>query len=69
MRDTLIRTAVFGFIILFTSQAKAEEAHHPHHVAIAFGGAGHASKTSGFVGLDYAYRFKNDLAVFFLPKT
>jgi hypothetical protein len=64
MRNTLIRTALFGFFIIFTSQVRAEEARRPHHIAIAFGGAGHGSETSGFLGFDYSYRFKNDLAVF-----
>ena len=64
MRDAIFRTVMFGFITIFTSQVQAEEAHHPHHVAIAFGGAGHGSEKSGFLGFDYSYRFKNDLEVF-----
>ena len=37
----------------------AEGERHPHHVAVATGGAWHGSETSAFLGLDYAYTFEN----------
>lgn len=45
----------------------ADESSHNHHVAIAGGAAWHDSKTSGFVGIDYIYVFKNKwgLGVFY----
>jgi hypothetical protein len=35
---------------------------HPHHIAIATGGAQHHGERSLYLGLDYVYRFKNNYA-------
>jgi hypothetical protein len=44
--------------LLFSQVCTAEEEHHRHHVALAGGIAWHDSKNSGFLGVDYVYRFK-----------
>ena len=40
-----------------------EDGHHPHHIAIAGGAARHNDENSGYLGVDYTYRFKNDYLV------
>ena len=42
--------------------AAAEEGAHPHHIAISTGIGSHGSKTSGYLGLDYAYTFGNGIS-------
>ena len=64
MSRYLIRTFIILLTAFHVSVVPAKEAHHPHHLGVAFGGAGHGSETSGFLGLDYMYRFKNDVAAF-----
>lgn len=64
MYSRLIQVFLLGLMIFIILPVKAEEVYHPHHVGVAFGGAGHGSETSGYLGLDYSYRFKNDLALF-----
>jgi len=46
------------------TQANAAGTNQPHHIGLGFGGASHDSKTAGYIGLDYSYRFQNNLAVF-----
>jgi hypothetical protein len=54
---------LFGFAPLAISAGSE----HPHHIAIATGGAQHHGENSVYLGVDYIYRFKNDYAagVFF----
>ena len=44
-------------VITAPALAAEEEGHHRHHVAVAGGLARNDSKTSGFLGVDYFYRF------------
>lgn len=64
MYRNIVRMFLFSATIFITSPVQAEDVHHPHHLGVGFGVAGHGSETSGYLGLDYVYRFKNSLAVF-----
>ncbi len=53
---------VSTLVLLICVPAHSADEHHPHHVGVTGGIAGHDSKASGFIGLEYSYRFKNDWA-------
>jgi len=59
MAINICRVAMILAAVLITapSLAAEEEGHHRHHVAVSGGLAKNDSKTSGFVGVDYFYRF------------
>ena len=45
-------------MLTFSTSVRADsESDHPHHLAVAVGGASHDSKNSAFVGVDYVYKF------------
>jgi len=63
-----LAAAALGLLQL-SVPAYAEENAHPHHVAVATGGAWNGSESSVFLGADYAYRFKNNFgAAIFLER-
>ena len=64
MNRNLIRAVLFSLLVFIVFPVQADDARHPHHIGVAFGGAGHGSETSGYLSLDYSYRFKNNLALF-----
>jgi hypothetical protein len=64
MNRNLIRAVLFSLLVFIVFPVQADDARHPHHIGVALGGAGHGSETSGYLGLDYSYRFKNNLALF-----
>ena len=59
MATSLFSAAVLVATVVITapSLAAEDEGHHRHHVAVSGGLAKNDSKTSGFVGVDYFYRF------------
>ena len=59
------RFSVFVVLVWggITPLAMAEEgSRHPHHVAVAAGAAWHGSESSAYLGIDYAYTFKNGIS-------
>jgi len=62
--NTALGLTMTSTIVLLGSVSviAAENEHHPHHVGIAAGAARHDGKNSGFLGLDYTYRFPSDFA-------
>jgi hypothetical protein len=61
-RTLVLATVVASFLAASTAAFAAEDGHHPHHVGVSAGAARHNGKNSGFLGLDYVYRFQNDFA-------
>ena len=57
--QALATVAMLSLLQLSLPASAAEEA-HPHHVAVAAGGAWNDNKTAGYIGADYVYRFKNN---------
>jgi hypothetical protein len=64
MNRNLIRAVLFSLLVFIVFPVQADDARHPHHIGVAFGEAGHGSETSSYLGLDYSYRFKNNLVLF-----
>ncbi len=58
-------TLAVGILAVLPAETSiaVEDGHHPHHIAISGGAARHNDENSGYLGVDYTYRFKNDYLV------
>lgn len=63
MNRYVVLVAILSQLASVPIARSAEGEHHPHHIAVGTGLARHDSKTSVYLGVDYAYRFRNDFAI------
>ncbi len=50
-------------LLLFATVATAAEDSHGHHVGLVTGATWNGAKRSGFVGIDYVYKFESGFAL------
>lgn len=62
MRKVLVFNLLITALLCVRVYAADEEEHHRHHVAIAGGAAWHDGHNSGYLGVDYVYRFNGPWA-------
>ena len=59
MNQLLIALPILCSAFLSTVALAAEGGHHPHHIAVVGGIAYHDSEESGYLGVEYSYRFSD----------